>query len=637
MNGRSLKEGEVEELKSRVDIQSVVSNYVSLKRTGKNYTGLCPFHKEKTPSFTVDPARQLYHCFGCGTGGDIINFIEKIENMEFIEAVEFLAKKAGYQLKYNIRGTGKSIKAKDRLYELNELARKYYQFVLFNSADGKSSLDYLKKRGFSEKTIKEFGIGFSLDNWSSFSDFALKRGFKPRELIDCGLCMESSNNKNTIYDRFRGRIMFPIEDIVGKTIGFGGRITLKKIKTASQNAKYINTPETRLFSKSKNIYNISQAKNQIVKSDEVLIVEGYTDVMALHQAGIENAVASLGTALTSDQIKILGRFTKNIILVFDSDAAGMKASLKGIERLKEYNGQLDLYLENNLNIQVALLEEGYDPAEYVSKAGRDGFLEKIRESENIIDFTIDAIINRYDINSLSGKLRASDTVIRFISTLSSRMVQEECIKKVSRRLNLKEELLLEEMMKKKDAGSMKPAYQNVEGQPDTKDDGRLVPRKRVEIEALKIMVNGLGKDLEIFMELGPGYFRFEDTRELYSILQKAIREAGKGGRKVNFPVKVSSGMLKNAEVQKLYNYILFSEIHYGESQANRAAGEVLTNLRRIHLTEEIDYIRKKMIEYEEAKRDKTGEDIEKLDRKYDNLYQKLINLEQEKLNLGIIS
>jgi len=447
---RSLKDGEIDELKSRADIHNIISGYVSLKKSGKSYSGLCPFHKEKTPSFSVDPGKQLYHCFGCGEGGDIISFIEKIENMDFIESIELIANKIGYKLKYNMSGASReSGKARNRIYEINELAKKYFQFILHNSKSGNAPLDYLKKRGFSDKTIQEFEVGYSMDLWNNFTDFILKRGFKEKEITDSGMAIESTKKPGAIYDRFRGRLMFPIEDIIGKPIGFGGRILAEKSGAARQNAKYINTPETRVYSKSKNIYRIHQAKNHIVKSDEVLIVEGYTDVMALYQSGILNAVASLGTALTSDQIKILGRFTKNIVLVFDSDQAGINASLKGIERLKEYNERLDLYFESNLNIKVAVLEKGYDPAEFILKKGKENFLDRVKKAQDIIDFTIDIILEKHEIGDLSGKLKASDDLIKFIMTLSSAIIQEECVKKIALRLNLKENLLLEEMQKKK--------------------------------------------------------------------------------------------------------------------------------------------------------------------------------------------
>jgi DNA primase len=636
---RSLKEGEVEELKSHTDIYSVVSGYVKLKKSGKSYSGLCPFHKEKTPSFSVDQTKQLYHCFGCGEGGDIISFVEKIENMDFIESVEFLANKVGYKLKYNLSGGSReSGKVRNKLYEINELAKKYYQFILFKSKAGKMPLDYLKKRGFTEETIQEFEVGYSMDLWDNFTNFIIKRKFKPKEVIDSGLAIESTRKKGSVYDRFRGRIMFPIEDIIGKPIGFGGRIITEKSNTAKQSAKYINTPETKIYSKSKNIYHIYQAKNFIVDMDEVLIVEGYTDVMALYQSGIKNAVASCGTALTSDQIKILGRFTKNIVLVFDSDQAGMNASLKGMERLREYNERLDLYFESNLNIKVAILEKDYDPADFILKKGKQLFTEKIKDAQNIIDFTIEVILDRYNITDLSGKLQASDSLINFISTLSSSIIQEECIKKVAQKLNLKENLLLEEMRKKEMAQSNDPKnyWNNIEEDKNKGKKEKATPLKKVEIEALKLIINGQGSKFDELLGLSPQYFRFEDSRELFSILKEEIKLAGEGNKKVNFPIKISSGALENAEVRKLYNFILFSELHYSDDEIDPASVEILNNLKKIHLSEEIEYVRKKMLEYEDAKRGSNVEEISKLERKYDSLYQRLIKLEQEKQKLGII-
>ncbi len=638
--GRSLKEGEVEELKSRADIHSVISNYVKLKKTGKNYTGLCPFHKEKTPSFTVDTSKQLYHCFGCGAGGDVINFIEKIENLDFVEAVEFLAKRVGYNLKYNLSGASKeSTNVKNRLIELNELAKKYFNFVLFNSKAGLTSLNYLKERGFTDSILNEFEVGFSLDSWDSFSKFAIKRGYTAVELVQCGLAIEGRSGGTGVYDRFRGRIIFPIGDIVGKTIGFGGRIISKTSRTGDQKAKYINTPETRLYSKSKNIYRIYQAKNYIVEKDEVLIVEGYTDVMALFQSGIKNVVASLGTALTSEQIKLLGRFTKNIVLVFDSDEAGISASLKGVERLREYNERLDLYYENNLNIRVAVLEENYDPADFVLKKGREALIKKVEEAPGIIDFTIDSIIKKYNINSLEGKLKASDHLIRFISTLSSGIIQEECIKKISGKLNLKESLLLEEMMKKKYEKSSGTLYsdRNYAGENIRVKAESISPLKRIEVDALSLLINGTGNKINELLEMGPEYFKFDDTRELYVAVRDEILGERKDNKNVNFPVKITSRELENEEVRNLYNLILFNEPHHLDQNVELLSSEIINNLKGIRISEKIEDIRKKMIEYERSRN--TGASLKGEDGRddmYNQLYRRLIELEKERMNLKTI-
>ncbi|MBM3708124.1 MAG: DNA primase, partial [Actinobacteria bacterium] len=280
---KTLKEGQIEELKTNADIQTVVSGYVNLKKSGKNYTGLCPFHKEKTPSFTVDSRKQLYHCFGCGEGGDVISFIMKVENLDFIEAAEFLAKKVNYNLQYIYTGTPEQPEKRSKLVEICELAKKYYNYILFNSKVASTAHNYLKDRGFKKETVEYFELGYSPESWSSFSKFAVKRGYSLKEITDSGLSIQSTRGRDEIYDRFRGRIMFPIKDIVGKTIGFGGRIIngsqkpVKEVKMqlqqtqtqaqtqAKSQAKYINSPETKIYSKSKSIYGLFEAKNNIVE------------------------------------------------------------------------------------------------------------------------------------------------------------------------------------------------------------------------------------------------------------------------------------------------------------------------------------------------------------------------------------
>ncbi|MHB1376194.1 MAG: DNA primase, partial [Candidatus Humimicrobiaceae bacterium] len=522
---RSLKDGEVNELKLNADIYNIVSSYINLKKSGKNFMGLCPFHKEKTPSFTVDTNTQLYHCFGCGEGGDIISFIMKAENLSFLEAVELLAKKVNYNLKYVETYHSEEPDSKNRLFEINELAKKYFNYILFKSKNGVKALNYLKDRKISEKTIQLFEVGYSLDNWDNFTNFAKSRKHPESDLVLSGLCIESQkeNKKNKVYDRFRGRVMFPIKDLLGRTIGFGGRIlpnnilpegpdnfaassgntkftvNIKKIKTTNTGdniAKYINTPETRLYSKSKNIFGIFEAKSHIVEKDYALIVEGYMDTISLFDRGFKNAVASLGTALTSEQIKLISRFTKNIVLVFDGDEAGVNASIKGIDRLKEYNDNLDLFNENNISMKVCILDKGFDPADFIIKKGSEAFLQKIETAVEMIDFTLETIMSKYNLNELTGKLRASDELLKFISSLSSSIVQEECIKKIASRLKLRESLLLEEMLKKeinrKNNSFSRESKDDEEHKNSYNDflNKNLNPQKRLEIEALSLIING---------------------------------------------------------------------------------------------------------------------------------------------------
>mgnify|MGYP001127872359 CR=1 FL=1 len=641
---RSLKEGEVDELKTRADIYSIVSSYVSLKRTGKNFVGLCPFHKEKTPSFTVDPIKQFYHCFGCGEGGDVISFIMKIENMQFLEAVEFLANKVGYNLSYVYNSSTESREKKNKLLELSELAKKYYNYILFKSKKSVPALDYLKKRKFEKPIIEQFEVGFSLDSWDNFSNFAKKRGYGCEEILECGLAIKSRTGRNGIYDRFRGRIMFPIKDVVGKTVGFGGRIIPDANKDKEQTAKYINTPETKLYSKSKNVYGIFEAKSYIIDEDRVFIVEGYTDVMALNQYGIKNVVASLGTALTSGQIKLLGRFTKNIVLVFDSDEAGRSASLKGMERLKEYNERLDLYHENNMNISVSILEEGYDPADFIMKRGKKSFIERIENSVSIIDFTIDVILRKYNISNLYEKLKASDELLRFISALSSRIVQEECIKKIALKLNLRESLLLEEMLKKSYAYKNRMANWSRSYRVDSgkTQQENIPPPKRIEIEALTLIVNGIGNSAGDLLNLGSEYFRFDDTRKLYLIAKNKIDKEMAEGKKIDFPLEISPEEIEDEDTKKLYNYVFFNKKYY--KNGDKVYLEVLNNLKRIYISGVIEDIRKQMLELENNQkrmslvRNKNGESElkkEELENRIDKLNRKINELEKEKRMLSI--
>jgi len=667
---KSLKDGEAGELKQNTDIISIISNYVNLKKSGKNFIGLCPFHKEKTPSFVVDPQTQLYHCFGCNNGGDVISFIMKIENLSFIEAVELIAKKTGYTLQYVETGNYEKEDKKSRLIELNELAKKYYNYILFETKTGKRALEYLKSRKVSEESLKKFEVGYSPDTWDNFTKFAYSRNFKDYELVETGLSTTSGKG-----DRFRGRIIFPIKDLLGRTIGFGGRIipedfqlqkdskdthgntsgasgwaikTNQKKNPEIKKAKYVNSPETKIYSKSKNLYGIFEAKNSIVENDEVLIVEGYMDVMALYEKKIFNVVASLGTALTSEQVKLLSRFTKNIVLVFDSDQAGMNASIKGMERLKEYNENLDLYNENNLSIKVCLLEKGYDPADYVTQKGSESFLEKVKNAIDIIDFSIDNIIGKYNIKNLTEKLRAANELLYFISSLSSRIIQEECIKKIAFKLNLKENMLFEEMIKKRvdknTSQNIKYEQGKREGDENPYEEfefGNLSPQKKKEIEALQFIIHGYDSK-EVILNLSSELFRFEDTRKLFEIIKDKIKSAHENNEELNFPLIISSEKLKDEGVRRIYNYAYFSETGFLNSE--RICLEIENNLKKLFLNEKIELLKNKIYHTEQKIKEiqisnleeniKT-EKLKTLENDYRNFCELHVELENKKSSLEI--
>ena len=656
---RSLKDGEVNELKLNADIFNLISSYVNLKKSGKNFMGLCPFHKEKTPSFIVDTNTQLYHCFGCGEGGDVISFIMKAENLSFLEAVELLAKKVNYSLKYVETDHNEEPDKKIKLYEVNELAKKYFNYILFKSKNGLKALNYLKDRRISMETIQIFEIGYSLDTWDNFTNFAILRKQSQSDLVFSGLCIESQkeNKKNKVYDRFRGRVMFPIKDLLGRTIGFGGRIlpdnasaalsgnlsdnftqikypgNIKKIKTTNIGdniAKYINTPETRIYSKSKNIYGIFEAKSHIVEKDCVLIVEGYMDMISLYDRGFKNAVASLGTALTSEQIKLISRFTKNIILVFDGDTAGVNASIKGIDRLKEYNDNLDLFNENNISMKVCILDLGFDPADFVIKKGSEAFLKRIGEAVEMIDFTLDTIMSKYNINELTGKLRASDELLKFISSLSSSIIQEECIKKIASKLKLKESLLLEEMLKKeiskKNNSFSRESSKDEENKNNYNDflNKNLNPQKRLEIEALNLLINGHDFPKMELLNLPMEYFRFEDTKKLLAIVKTHITVQNNLKKEINFPIIFSSDKFEDENILRLYNFIYFSGKNYDDK--NKSCIEVAMTLKKLYISDRIEKLSNSISEIEQKmKTDKDPVYQENLD----SLEKDLILLEKE--------
>ena len=345
-------------------IDEVVGDFVHLKKRGVNMLGNCPFHDEKTPSFTVSPTKGIYKCFGCGKGGNSVNFVMDHEHFSYPEALKFLASKYNIFIEEQERTPEQEEAANDResMYIVSNIANEYFQDQLFNGDEGRAiGLSYFKERGFREDTLKKFQLGYSPEKSDAFSAFALKEGYKIEFLEKTGLTIPKESRN---YDRFRGRVMFPIHSLSGRILGFGGRILKSNVKAA----KYLNSPESEIYSKSKVLYGMYQAKNSIVKKDRCLLVEGYTDVVSMHQTGIENVVASSGTSLTVDQIKLVKRFTNNITLLFDGDAAGLKAALRGV----------NLILQEGLNVKVVTFPDGEDPDSYAKKVSSE-------ELENYID------------------------------------------------------------------------------------------------------------------------------------------------------------------------------------------------------------------------------------------------------------
>ena len=360
-------------------IDEVVGDFVHLKKRGVNLLGNCPFHDEKTPSFTVSPAKGIYKCFGCGKGGNSVNFVMDHEHFSYPEALKYLASKYNIFIEETVRTPEQEEAANDResMFIVSNIANEYFQEQLFNSDEGRAiGLSYFKERGFREEVLKKFLLGYSPEKSDAFSSHAIKEGYKLEFLEKTGLTIPKESRN---YDRFHGRVMFPIRSLSGRVLGFGGRILKSNVKAA----KYLNSPESDIYHKSKVLYGMYYAKNSIVKNDRCLLVEGYTDVISMHQAGIENVVASSGTSLTIDQIKLVKRFTNNITLLFDGDAAGLKAALRGV----------NLILEEGLNVKIVTFPDGEDPDSYAKKVSSEELDNYINdEAKDFIEFKCSSLI-----------------------------------------------------------------------------------------------------------------------------------------------------------------------------------------------------------------------------------------------------
>ncbi|MCE7041967.1 DNA primase [Dyadobacter sp. CY312] len=372
----------VDRIKQTADIVEVVGDFVSLKKKGANYSACCPFHNEKTPSFNVNPVRQIYKCFGCGAAGDAIKFVMDVDGIGYGEALRYLADKYGIEIEEEEVTNEEAARqnARESLYIVLNYAKNFYQQKLHENDEGQAiGLSYFRERGFSNTILKKFELGYSLDNWDAFSKDALEKGYSQEVLEKAGLLIHKEGSSTAGYDRFRGRVIFPIHNVAGKVIAFGARI----LKTDKNQPKYLNSPETEVYHKSEILYGIYQAKNAIRQQEHCYLVEGYTDVVSLHQAGIENVVASSGTSLTTEQIRLIGRFTPNITILYDGDVAGIKAALRG----------LDLVLEEGLNVSIVLFPDGDDPDSYVRKVGAEAFKEYLRKaSKDFITFKTETLL-----------------------------------------------------------------------------------------------------------------------------------------------------------------------------------------------------------------------------------------------------
>lgn len=564
-------EKDIQEIRNRVNLVDLVSHYTTLKRSGRSLRGLCPFHSEKTPSFYVDPEKQLYHCFGCGAGGDIFDFVMEMEKLNFNEAVEYLAEKAGVTLT-QVSGYAKT-KERDLVLKALERAAELFRIYLLKSQEGKKALEYLSERKIGPLLVKEFEIGLSPTAPDLITKKLMSEGFKEKHLIEAGLTVRTSKG---LIDRFRGRIMFPIRDIKDKVVGFGGRQFL------SPEPKYLNTPETSFFKKGSLLYNLNRAKKYITESDKVLIVEGYTDVIALRRAGFPYVVATLGTALTEVHLSILSRFTSNIYLAFDADTAGKKAAERGIELIAK---------SGRLNIRVVVLDEGKDPADFVNYYGEDKasmILEKLMaNSESIEDFVIKRRLASFDITNPKEKRKAAESIAQIISLIDDTIVRDEYIKKYASYLAVSEDAL------RLKVGRHKWYNFNIRGSSTVKDsDSRNSSFVEAEEQLLSLLYRNYRNRIERFKTLKPEYL-FDD---IISLSVKAILSAPEKCSEVKALIEAVRREYGEDAVKRLSG-ILLKQVEF-EGDEERIFDEIIVHLRERYFKKRITELRAELAEAE---------------------------------------
>lgn len=451
-----IDQGTIDRILDAAQIVDVVSEFVTLRKRGVNYVGLCPFHNEKTPSFSVSPSKGLCKCFSCGKGGNSVHFIMEHEQMSYYEALKFLAKKYSIEIKEReLTNEEKQAQStRESMFIVNAFARDYFQNILYNHIDGKSiGLAYFRQRGFRDDIIKKFQLGFSTESKDAFAQEALRKRYQKDFLTKTGLCYATDDGH--LRDRFWGRVMFPVHTLSGKVIAFGGRV----LKTDAKTAKYVNSPESEIYHKSNELYGIYFAKQAIVKQDRCFLVEGYTDVISMHQSGVENVVSSSGTSLTSGQIRLIHRFTNNITVLYDGDMAGIKASIRGI----------DMLLEEGMNIKVVLLPDGDDPDSFARKHNATDFQSYISAHEmDFIRFKTNLLLNDAGKDPIKRAELIGD-IVRSISVIPEAIIRSVYIKECSQLLHVEEKLLTQEIGKlkeKQDEKLSRPTYDSIPPPPE---------------------------------------------------------------------------------------------------------------------------------------------------------------------------
>jgi DNA primase len=436
-----IDQSKIEEIREAADIVDTIGEYIQIKKAGKNYTALCPFHSEKKPSFTVSPQKQLFHCFGCGASGNVISFVMKFESVSFIEALEILAKRHGIRIEK--RAAGPEDKAKKQILEVNEFAFSYFRKQLQAKA-GEKAMEYLKKRNIADETIERFGIGFAPGGWSNLLNAAKEKKIPRSTLESAGLAIKSE--KGRYYDRFRNRVMFTFYNSIGRKIGFAGRCL------GDDDPKYLNIPETALYKKRYTLYGLYQGKEAVRQHDQCIVVEGYTDLLSLHQNGFKNVVAISGTSLTDEQTRLLRKYTRNVYIAFDADRPGKDATMRGIS----------IFINNGLVPYIMVLPSGMDPDEIVQKGGREAFQEHVDHAEHFVDFKFRVLQKKLDQHDPVKKAEIIREISRTIAQVKDLTERQTWVTQMAKRLAVDESIFLGVKEKKNNKQVFVPSVLRIE-------------------------------------------------------------------------------------------------------------------------------------------------------------------------------
>ena len=519
--GTFLPDEWIDEVRERNDIVDVISEYVLLKPQGKGFVGLCPFHAEKTPSFHVNPEKQLYHCFGCGAGGNVFTFIMAMEKLDFVEAVKFLAERAGMALPQTTDAEEfiRSKSRRERIYQINRETARYYHRMLF-SPEGGQALSYLKSRGLDLNTIRKFGIGYAPDGWENAKQHLLGLGFEEELLIQSGIVVSS---KGRTYDRFRNRVIFPIIKPRGLVVGFGGRVLDDSLP------KYLNSPESPVFHKSSTLFglNLIRAGSSL---DHMIIAEGYMDVVTLHQFGFKNAVASLGTSLTQHQAKLIRRYTQQVYIAYDGDVAGQKATLRG----------LDILQDAGLRVKVILFPEGMDPDEVLRKYGAEFFKKLMDKAVSLVDYKLDKLRSQYDLNTPEGRARYATEAARILIQVPNLLERDVHIQRLEAQTGFSSRLLYQQIGQLEGSAQKEGVKRHLVGN-NRYIDKMAAGRESMpgHIKAERYLVNLMASSewlaKKIVGKVKEEYFEEPINREIYGIVVELLES----GKEVSVPQVLS--------------------------------------------------------------------------------------------------